>query len=129
MNKMKYDSKTPDSISICNMSFFGHHGPSSNERKLGSHFQADVRVYLDVRIASKSDSIRKTIDYREIFRIAQEVIECNSYKLLETIAENIASEILNVYKIFTVDVTIRKLKPAVAGVVDFVEIKISRKKS
>lgn len=110
------------------MSFFGHHGPWTNERKIGNHYQADINIYLDTRKAAKSDSIRKTIDYSGIFDIAQEVIERNSYKLLETIAEKIARKILEMFDIISVDVTIRKLKPSLRGVVDFVEITISRKK-
>ena len=110
------------------MSFFGHHGPWTNERKIGNHYQADVRIYLDTRKAAKNDNIRKTIDYRGIYNIAQEVIERNSYKLLETIAEKIAKKVLKEFDIMSVDVTIRKLKPSLSGVVDFVEITISRKK-
>ncbi|KPK96383.1 hypothetical protein AMJ80_00360 [bacterium SM23_31] len=125
---MKYSPDKPDIIRICNMSFFGHHGPWTNERKIGNHYQADINIYLDTRKAAKSDSIRKTIDYSGIFDIAQEVIERNSYKLLETIAEKIARKILEMFDIISVDVTIRKLKPSLRGVVDFVEITISRKK-
>jgi len=125
---MKYAPDKPDTIRVCNMSFFGHHGPWTNERKIGNHYQADVRIYLDTRKAAKSDSIRKTIDYRGIYDIAQEVIERNSYKLLETIAEKIAKKVLTAFDIMSVDVTIRKLKPSLSGVVDFVEITISRKK-
>ena len=125
---MKYNADKPDSISICNMSFFGHHGPFINERNLGNHYQADVHIYCDTRKASGSDSIKKTIDYSELYEITREVIEKSSYKLLETIAANIAEKILKRFEIFEVEVAVRKLKPAIHGVFDYVEVRINRKK-
>ena len=124
---MKKDFVESDIINVCNMSFFGHHGLRF-ERKIGSQYQVDVKIYTSTRAAGKKDNIKRTIDYREIYIVVKEIIEQNSYRLIETIAERIADKILSSYAIHAVEVAVRKLHPPLHGIVDYVEVIIHRKK-
>jgi len=90
---------------------------------------ADVEIHLNTRLAAEEDDIKKTIDYIEIYEITHDIITRNSYKLVETIAERIAERILEQYDVSRVSVSIRKLKPAIQGVLDYIEIKICRERS
>jgi len=125
---MMSTNKKLDVIRLRNMSFFGYHGPRSIEREIGQHYQVDVELYLDIQDAALNDDFSKTIDYTKIYEIGREVITKNNFKLIETIAERIAGIILSDYDIFRVDVSVRKLKPAIQGIMDYVEILISREK-
>jgi len=123
---MKILQKNSDIIRLCNMAFFGYHGPRTIEREIGQHYHVDVSLHLDIKSAADADDIGKTIDYTEIYEIAREVITKNSFKLIETLAERIAENILSRYVVKKVDVSVRKLKPAIQGIMDYVEISISR---
>lgn len=125
---MKIEPCKPDVIRLSNMAFFGYHGPRSIEREIGQQYMADVELHLMRTKIPSEDDISKTVDYIEIFDIAREIIENQSFKLIETIAEKIAGAILEKYDIISVDVSVRKLKPAIQGVMDYAEIKISRKR-
>ncbi|MFC1477422.1 dihydroneopterin aldolase [candidate division KSB1 bacterium] len=117
-----------DIIKLSNMCFFGYHGPRTIEREVGQHYQVDVSLHLNIVNASHSDDIAETIDYTEVHEIAREIITKTNFKLIETIAERIAERILDHYAVSRVDVAVRKLKPAIRGIMDHVEIKISREK-
>ena len=125
---MKSNRDNTDVIRLYNMAFFGYHGPRSIEREIGQHYQVDVEIFFDIREASQSDDFSKTIDYAEIYEIAREIITKNSFKLIESMAERIAAKILAQYNIQKVNVSVRKLKPAIQGIMDHVEITISRTK-
>ena len=125
---MKIEPCKPDQIRLSNMAFFGYHGPRSIEREIGQQYMADIELHLKRTKIPPEDDISKTVDYIEIFDIARDIIENHSYKLIETIAEKIACEVLDKYDVVSIDVSVRKLKPAIQGVMDFAEIKISRKR-
>lgn len=124
---MQIVKKESDIIRLCNMAFFGYHGPRSIERQLGQHYQVDVEIEIDIREAGETDDIQKTIDYTQVYEITREIITKHSYKLIESVAEKIAENILKEYQVVRTDVSVRKLKPAIQGIMDYVEISISRK--
>jgi dihydroneopterin aldolase len=125
---MKVIDKSYDVIHLSGMSFFGRHGSLSIERKIGNHYQANIKIYTNTQRAAQTDNIKKTVDYRDIFNIVQGIIEKQSFTLLETIAERIAEKILAAYNIYAVEVAVRKYHPPLSGIVDFVEVIIYRKK-
>ena len=111
------------------MAFFGYHGPRAIEQEIGQHYQVDAVLYTDVKEAAEADDFSLTIDYSEIYETARQVITKHRFKLIETIAEKIAHNILAAYDINKVEISVRKLKPAIRGVMDYVEVTISRKKN
>lgn len=83
-----------DSIFLEGMVFHGRHGILPAERELGQPFIVDVELRLDLRPAGLSDDLKKTVDYREVHRIAKQVVEGEPAGLTETIAERIANATL-----------------------------------
>jgi dihydroneopterin aldolase len=98
-----------DTIHIRNLVFQGVHGITAVEENRSQRFRVDVELSANTRDASKSDSIDDAIDYRRVRDIVQKCIEGESKHLLETLAENMAKEILSDPRIADVAVTIQKL--------------------
>jgi dihydroneopterin aldolase len=117
-----------DIIKLTNIVFYAHHGYYKAERELGQRFELDIEVTCDLRKASKEDDLHKTIDYRSIYSIAKDAFENYKFKLIESVAERIAAQILK--SNLTTGVLIRVRKPHVPlkGFLDHVEVEIKRTK-
>lgn len=76
------------------MVFHGRHGVLPAERELGQPFVVSVELYLDLRPAGRSDDLTETVDYGEVHRLARQVVEGEPANLVETVAERIASAVL-----------------------------------
>ena len=83
-----------DKIFIDRLALYGRHGVMAEENALGQMFYISAELGLDLRGAGKSDSLDKTLDYGECCRVIKRICENNTYKLIETLAENIADELL-----------------------------------
>lgn len=103
-----------DSLFLEGMVFFGRHGASRPERELGARFSVDVELRLDLRAAGRSDRLSDTVDYPEVYRLVQEVVEGEPRKLLESVAEEIAHRLLTYSHLEEVTVRVRK-RPPVEG--------------
>jgi dihydroneopterin aldolase len=86
-----------DRILLEGMVFHGRHGTLPAERELGQPFVVDVELRLDLRPAGLSDDLAQTVDYGEVHRRAQEIVEGAPVNLTETVAERIAATILEHY--------------------------------
>lgn len=99
-----------DTMTLTRMEFYGYHGVFEEERKLGQRFYVDLVMKLDMKAASRTDNIDEAVNYAEVFYTVKEVVEQRSFQLIETLAENIASEVLGTYtKIY--ELTVRVTKP------------------
>ncbi|MGB3635093.1 MAG: dihydroneopterin aldolase [Rubrobacteraceae bacterium] len=83
-----------DRILLEGMIFYGYHGTLPAERDLGQRFVVDVELHCDLQPAGRSDDLTKTVDYSEVYRQAREVAEGDPVNLTETLAERIASAVL-----------------------------------
>ena len=76
------------------MVFYGRHGTLAAERELGQPFVVDVELHLDLRPAGLSDDLAQTVDYGQVHRRVREIVEGPPASLTETVAERIATAIL-----------------------------------
>jgi dihydroneopterin aldolase len=118
-----------DVIKLCNIVFYAHHGYYKAERELGQRFELDIEVECDLHPAAVDDDLQKTIDYRNIYSIAKDAFENYKFKLLETVAERIAVDILHAYPIHSVLIRVRKPHVPLKGFLDHIEIEIKRTKN
>lgn len=88
-----------DKIKIKDLEVFGHHGVFKEENVLGQKFVVSACFFLDTSLAGKNDDLEKSINYAEAAWKIKEFMEKNTYKLLETAAENLAKELLLAYPI------------------------------
>lgn len=115
-----------DIIKLSNIVFYAHHGYYKAERELGQRFEMDIEVECNLKHAAQSDDLNATIDYRKIYSIAKDAFENYKFKLLETVAERIAHQILESDAIHTVLIRVRKPHVPLKGFLDHVEIEIKR---
>jgi len=97
-----------DRILLEGMSFQGRHGVRPAEREVPQEFKVDIEVDCDLSEPGKSDRIEDSVDYRQIYAVAKEVIEGESRKLLETLAASIADRVLEIPRVGGVAVRIAK---------------------
>jgi dihydroneopterin aldolase len=100
-----------DTIFLRNLSIKGKHGVHDEERQVEQEFLFDIEASVDTRAASKSDDIVDTVNYSAFKKIAKDVVEKQSFNLIERLADTIATKILEDTKIQSVAITVRK--PAV----------------
>jgi dihydroneopterin aldolase len=116
-----------DKIYVNKMEFYGYHGVFPEETKLGQRFKVDLIVQTDLAKAGKSDNLEDSINYGELYEVCKNVVEGEPFKLVEAVAEKIASELLNKYSsIETCTVKVYKPDPPIAGHYDSVAIEIVR---
>ncbi|RMD59459.1 dihydroneopterin aldolase [Candidatus Parcubacteria bacterium] len=117
-----------DVIRLKDMIFYAHHGYYEAERELGQKFEVDIEVQCNFRPAGQADDLKQTIDYRSIYKIAKDIFENYKFKLIETVAERIAEQILDLPQIRNVLIRVRKPHVPLNGLLDCVEIEIFRQR-
>ena len=115
-----------DWIRIRKIRLFGYHGVYTEERRQGQPFEVDVALQTDLKQAGQTDAIGHTIDYVEVYRTVEQVVTGPPMQLLEAVAEQIASKLLEQFPASRVVIHLRKPHVRMPGPVGTVEIEISR---
>lgn len=116
-----------DKIYVNNMRFYGYHGVFSEENKLGQRFNVDLTVELDLKKAGQEDDLEATVSYAELYEVCKNIVEKETFKLVETIAETIASTVLSSYHLIQAcTVKVYKPDPPIQGHYDSVAVEITR---
>ena len=84
------------------------------------------RQSLDTRSASETDKLTDTVNYTQVYMAVEEILSREHFSLLETIAERLASAVLERFKIKEVVVRVRKMIPPIPGNLDYIEVEIRR---
>ena len=115
-----------DCIRIVNMTFYGHHGVEESERELGGRFAVDVELYLDLEPAGSTDDLTKTVDYKAVCKLVQEMEGVRNYQLVEALAHDVAESIIAQFAVDEVVVRVRKQSVPLGGLIDYTEAEIRR---
>ena len=120
-------SKKKDQIIIHNLEVFCNHGVYKEENVLGQKFLVDVVIYTDNRMAGLSDRLEDSINYGEVCRLIENIMKQQNDKLIERVAERIASGILRKYSpVDSVDVEVKKPWAPVMRHIEYASVKIHR---
>jgi 7,8-dihydroneopterin aldolase/epimerase/oxygenase len=116
-----------DKIFVNQMEFYGYHGVYAEENRLGQRFVVDMEIELDLSKAGSSDNLGDSVNYGELYTICKEIVEGKTFKLVESIAEHIASEILRKYnQIHFCTIKVYKPDPPIPGHYKSVAVEIKR---
>ena len=85
----------------------------------------DLELEIDAKKAAARDEVKDAIDYGALVTTVQQLVQSKSYRLLETMAEEIATLTLQQFK--TPAVLVRVKKRALPGI-DFAAVEIRRTK-
>lgn len=118
-----------DKIILAGMKFYGHHGVLPEERKLGQRFVVDVELYVSLQVAGIADELHTTVDYAKVYDVIRARMEGPPFRLLEALAESIASDLLEVFPVETVKLRIMKPGAPVNGIFDYMGVEITRSRS
>jgi dihydroneopterin aldolase len=117
-----------DIIRLKNMNFYGYHGVYDFEKEQGTNFEIDLELFTALSKSSKSDNIKDTINYEEVYELVKKEFGSKSYFLLEKLADSISRSIFEAYKIDKLIIRVRKIDAPIDGKLDSVEIELKRKK-
>jgi len=117
-----------DIIRLKNMNFYGYHGVYDFEKEQGTNFEIDLELFTAISKSSKSDNIKDTINYEEVYELVKKEFGSKSYFLLEKLADSISRSIFEAYKIDKLIIRVRKIDAPIDGKLDSVEIELKRKK-
>ena len=115
-----------DRISLSNMAFFAYHGVAPTEKLQGQRFFVDVDLFLDLSAAAEGDSIAHTVDYEGVFRTVKDHVEGKRFHIIEGLAQQVATSLLNEFPVDRVTVRVRKPSVPIQGILDHTEVEITR---
>lgn len=115
-----------DNIILKGLEFTGCHGVLPEEKTTPQIFRIDINLYKELILAGQTDDLADTINYAEIYDEVKNIIENNSYNLIEKLAETIAQNILDKYPIAAIKVIVYKPNAPVKGKFDYFAVEIFR---
>lgn len=108
-------------IRIKSIKLFGYHGVYEIEKKTGSTFEFDVDVRL-FDMAGRTDELGETLDYTSIIDRVAKISDSRSYNLIETLATDICSSVINLSPLIEeVVVRVRKFTLPIEAELAYVE--------
>ena len=99
-----------DKIEIKNLEIFANHGVFPEENILGQKFVISATLYTDTRKAGLTDELTASIHYGEVSHMITKFTKEHTYKLLETLAENLCQMLLQELPLLKM-ITLRVEKP------------------
>jgi len=116
-----------DKILIKGISAKGFHGVLKSEQIKGQKFIIDIELSLALK--NLQDDLNNTVNYAEITEIVVKHITGKPVLLIETLAENIANEVLRQYKkVNSALVTVHKPKAPIKFKFKDVQVQIEVKR-
>lgn len=119
-----------DRIVLDYMEFYGYHGCLPEERRQGQTFFVDLTMHLELRTAGEQDDLGQTVNYADVFTKIRSIVEGDPCRLIEAVAERIASMVLREYpRVQCVDVTVHKPSAPIPGDFRDVAVAITRERA
>lgn len=78
------------------------------ERHVKQRLEIDLEMSFDLRTAAGSDAIEDTLNYKSIAKRVLAFVEASSFRLVETLAGEIARIVLEEFQVARVKVTVHK---------------------
>ncbi len=116
-----------DEIRIDNLEVYAYHGVFPEENEKGQPFFVNMVLYTDTRAAGLQDELSLSTHYGEVCHFVTKWMQEHTYKLIETVAENVAKEVLLQFPLVReLDVEIRKPEAPIGLPFESVSVKIHR---
>jgi len=117
-----------DYIRLRNIRLHAYHGCLDEEKILGSTFEINVQLGLDLSRAGKSGKIEDTVNYAEVYDLIRREMQQRE-NLLEKAAYRTAEKIMDTFpQVECVEFSLAKLHPPLPGQMEKSEITIRLKR-
>ena len=117
-----------DTITISQLRCSAHIGCEEDERSRAQALLVSASVELDTREAAATDDLGKTVNYATLSKQLMRCCELSQCKLIETLAEQLATLCLNASERVTA-ATVEIRKPAGVKHADYAALAIMRRKN
>jgi dihydroneopterin aldolase len=97
-----------DRIELRGLTVRGRHGVFEHERSTGQDFVIDLTVWIDLAAAAASDELSDTYDYAALARQAAGIVAGPPRNLIETVAAEIAENVMSDQRVHAVEVVVHK---------------------
>lgn len=116
-----------DEIRIDNLEVYAYHGVFPEENEKGQEFYINAVLYTDTRAAGLADELTLSTHYGEVCHFITEWMQKHTCKLIETVAENLAKEILLNYNLINkISLEVRKPHAPIGLPFESVSVRIER---
>lgn len=116
-----------DEIRIENLEVYAYHGVFPEENEKGQPFFVNAVLYTSTREAGETDELTLSTHYGEVCHFITKWMQEHTCKLIETVAENVAREVLLQFPLIEeMDLEIRKPKAPIGLPFESVSVKIHR---
>lgn len=115
-----------DKIIAKGLAFTACHGVFPEEKVNPQRFRLDLVMYKDLMPAGKNDDLTQTVSYAEVYEVVKEIVEGRCFDLIEALAQHVADEILKLFPLEAVEVTVYKPDAPVDGAFDYFAVQIHR---
>ncbi|MDG7008281.1 MAG: dihydroneopterin aldolase [Nitrososphaerota archaeon] len=99
-----------DRIFLDNLRLKCRIGITEEERREPQEVILDISLIIKLRAAGKDDNIDNTVNYREVMQQISQFVSKREFRLLESLADGIATRALKVFGVERVIVKVRKAK-------------------
>lgn len=112
-------------IAIEGMEFYAYHGCFEEEKIIGTSFMVDLFFNTNTCEAEKSDNLRETVNYLEVYQTVKKEMQISS-NLLEHISRRILLAIQREFpQVEWAKVKIQKLNPPLGGKMKSVSVTLT----
>jgi dihydroneopterin aldolase len=117
-------------LTLNNVQFYSYHGVKSEEQTLGGRYQVDADIWYNPMSAVVSDDVAQAVNYEEIVFTINELVNGDSFNLIETLCYEITKELLErISMIEKVTIRVRKLSVPLKHIIDHVEVEHSMQRT
>ncbi|WP_249662196.1 dihydroneopterin aldolase, partial [Lysinibacillus fusiformis] len=67
------------------------------EKMLGQRFRANLSLAVDMTKAGETDDLSYTVNYAEVYALCRDIVEGETFKLIEALVVRVADPILTTY--------------------------------
>jgi dihydroneopterin aldolase len=103
-----------DKLTIHQLEAHCHLGVTELEQRQAQEVWIDLELAIDVPRAAHRDEVHEALDYAAVVTQVRGLVEGKSYRLMETLAEDVATLLVHDLKI--PDVLVRVTKRALPGI-------------
>ena len=128
-SRKRYHSRvSSDYIVLRGMRFNTRVGLLPHEQQIPQPLELDLTVWVSLRQAGESDSIRGGLDYRNLYAVVSDTVGTSHHRLLEALCEKVAARALALDGVQRVRVAARKPHVPIDGPLEYVEVVLERQR-
>lgn len=122
-------SRKLDTVFLEGIELFGYIGVLEHEKREGQTFYIDIELGVDLRKAGRSDILSQTVNYAEVFTLAEQLMDEARCDLIESYAEQLSEEIFSYFDLVQeTAITVRKPEAPIDGKFRAVGVTIRRER-